>query len=45
MKYHIINDQDGNEFFEVEAPDLEMALLTALTELGWNISEISDKED
>jgi hypothetical protein len=33
--YHIINDADGNDFFEVKGRDECDAALEALEQLGW----------
>ena len=38
-EYTVSNIQDGNDNFHVAANDMEDALLTALEQLGWRISE------
>ena len=45
--YTIINDNDGNDSFEIEAKDGNDAAHKALLELGWWVSageEIDDEE-
>jgi hypothetical protein len=37
MEFVIINDEDGNNSFKVEAETPEDAALEALSMLGWNV--------
>ena len=46
-KYQIINAQDGNDIFEVEANSAEEAAFVAFGLLGWGVSasETNDEND
>ena len=45
LKILVINDSDGNDFFEAEGDTLEDALFDALTQLGYSTSEMDDEEE
>jgi len=45
MIYTIMNDNDGNDTFTVEADSAEEAAFKALNELGWAVCEPSDDEE
>jgi hypothetical protein len=42
--YTITSHHDGNDFFEVEAEDIESAALAALEQLGWSLCETKGDE-
>ena len=44
-KYTVVNDNDGNDTFEVEATDANDAASNALLKLGWWIAENDSHED
>lgn len=43
--YQIINAQDGNDTFEVEANSIEKAAFVALGLLGWGVSVSETNEE
>ena len=44
-KWIIINADDANNSFEVEAKTAEEAAFTALESLGWGVAEMAKDED
>jgi hypothetical protein len=43
--YRIINNQDGNDCFNVKAENEEDAAFVALAELGWGVVLPQDEEE
>lgn len=44
-KWLVTNEYDPNNCFEIEADTLENALITALSEVGWNLSEVDEEDE
>jgi hypothetical protein len=44
-RYLVINNADGNDFFEVLALNDHAACVGALSELGWSISVATSEDD
>jgi hypothetical protein len=45
MRIKLINDNDGNDEFVAEGDTLEDALIGALTQLGWCVTEEEPDEE